>query len=270
MAFCPYCGQQVDGTMSFCPSCGKSLTGVFNSAVTPIETSTVTPVVTTQPVERNDYRVILLSAGSASSTTATELLEDVMGYTKSEAKTLLANLPTEIAHTLTYQQAQYIAQALSEYGMQVSVCNSDGYIDVGTTANTSVFDNKGNFLTHVAAALALITVANRVREARRYDRPGLFDHIFAPRYRRPAPPMHQRRPIHEAPPPRRPEPPRPVAPRPSAPRSTPRPPMGGGMGRTPGARGGNPGGPVGGNRGGNRGPSGGRGPGGMGGPSGRR
>lgn len=223
MPFCPNCGTETNSSMKFCPNCGEPLTAA----------STPEPV----QLQDNDYRIIFISLGTCGKSDAKDLLEDVLGYTSSEASTLVKNLPADIALNLTLEQAQYIAQAFSEYGADVAVMKGDSYVDIGSGAVSSVYANDGSFLTGVAAALALITAANRVHQIQRYERPGLFDHIFRPVYHRPAPPRHIRRPPPPPPaPPRRsilgifsprpapkprPAPPRPTPPRPAAPKPAP-------------------------------------------------
>lgn len=213
-------------------------------------------------VDTGDYKIILLGRGTCRINDAAELLEDILGYSAVQAKGLIRVAPAEIACSLSLTQAQYIAQALTEYGMQVSVANEAGtYIDLDHFATSSVFDIQGNFLPAVAGVLALLGAANRVHHVAHWRR-GPVPPLFSLRYRRPAPPPHFRRPpVHHAP--KRPAaqgwgrmaapkaPPRaPHSPGPAGPRAT-----GGPHG--PGGRG--PGGGGRGPGGGSRGPGGGPG-----------
>lgn len=268
MPFCSHCGASVTEEMSFCPGCGTRLATVGEAYaettdLVSAEESTILPQYTgveADYLESGDYRVILVSRGVCQATAAAELLEDLLGYTSVQARRLLHMAPAEVACNLTLTQAQYIAQALTEYGMEASVTDAvGGYMDL-PNATTSVFDSYGNLLPAVAVALAVLTGVNRVRRITTWGRDGLMPTLFGLGFRRPVPPRHMRR-APMAHPPRRPAAsPRAFAPRPAAPRPAPAKPAAprGGMGF----------GPAGGSRGpGGRG-SGGRGPGGSGGPGG--
>lgn len=266
MSYCPYCGGQLQLNAPFCPYCGQAVSGAASIPVMPASGT-------------QDYSLVLVSTGSCPQSQADDVIEDVLGYSGAEARSLVQMAPTQIAQYLTMQQAQYAAQALTEYGMQVAVFNGANAVDLGQYATGSVFNNDGSFIAGALAALATITVANRIKRFTRWSRPSLLSYLFAPRYRAPAPPRHVRRIIHR---------PLPVQP---APRSVPRglkaprirddrSPAGGSRGPTGGSRGiGALGfGLVSGNRStgsGNRGPGGisrssggSRGPGGMGGSRG--
>ena len=254
MVFCVNCGRALDDGMRFCPLCGTAVSSADPSAETPAPISGTTP--SYDPASASDYRVILFSRGSCSAANARALLRDILGYTASEARNILAMVPMEIACSMTMAQAMYLAQALTEYGMSVSVCNSQGYVNAPHPAVASVYDRTGSFLPAAASALAMLSAANRVREFRRWTsglRPSLFRLAF-----RPAPPPRSARRyssfgiFHPAPRPT----PRPVSPRPAppAPRVNPPRPSGAPFGSAPrrpspngmnGHRGGGPGRPGG-------------------------
>lgn len=187
MSYCRYCGAPIAPDARFCSSCGAP---VEAEAVVPAETA-VPAVLPADYDTAADYSVVLYSVGTCARSYADDLLEDILGYTNSEAKQILKVLPTQIARLLTLQQAQYIAQALTEYGMQVVVQRGDNEIDVAPYATGSVYNSDGSFLSGVLAALASITVANRIRSFRRWSRPSLLQMLFAPRYRW-TPPRHVR------------------------------------------------------------------------------
>lgn len=252
MAFCSHCGGQLQPDAQFCPYCGQ--------AVAPIAAAPVTPVMPAAGVQ--DYSLVLVSTGSCPRSSADDVLEDVLGYSNAESNALVRAVPTQIAQGLNMQQAQYIAQALTEYGMQVAVYNGMNAVDLGQYATGPVFNSDGTFAAGVVAALATLGAVNRIRSFTRWAHPSPLLGLFTPRYRAPAPPRHVRRPRRPAPAP--------------APAPSPRPmggnrgPVGGGHAPMGGNRG--PAGPSGGNRGpagGRKGPSGGPG-GGKGGPGGGR
>lgn len=192
MSFCPYCGGALVQGAGFCPGCGSPVADLSAALTTPAVT---TPVVNTVPVAAaaEAYSLVLISLGTCRASYADDVLEDVLGYSNAEAKTIVSLVPTQIAQGLTAQQAQYIAQALTEYGMQVAIYNRQGVaVDMGQYATSSVFNSDGTFLGGVLTTLATLTVANRIRRFTRWDRPNLLQALFAPRYE-PAPPRHVRR-----------------------------------------------------------------------------
>ncbi|MBO4885826.1 MAG: zinc ribbon domain-containing protein, partial [Clostridia bacterium] len=167
MAYCTNCGALLASGVNFCPNCGQAV-----------------PVVTTGNV-RSDYQVVLLSRGTCTKSVAVDILSDLLGYTDAEATQIINNVPMATAIDLTAVQAQYVAQAMSEYGMEVAVYNANGYVDMTTNATTSVFDNSGSFLSSVAAVLTGITIGNRISRYERWAKPAPV--VFRPTYRRTVP-----------------------------------------------------------------------------------
>lgn len=253
MAFCSQCGSSVTEDMSFCPSCGARL-AAQSTAVAVSDGYAAGSY-----ADGGEYSVVLLGRGTCRITDASELLEDILGYSSTEARRLLHAAPAEAAQGLTLTQAQYIAQAFTEYGLQVCVANAQGtYIDLNRFATASIFDRQGNFLPAVAGTLAMLTAANRVLRIAAWRPMDTPPPPFRLGFRRPAPPPHHRRAHHYAlPRPMTARPPRPApAPRrPAAP--APRRPSGPTF-RGPAAPGHRPGSPSG------------RGPGGFGGGRGGR
>lgn len=211
MPFCSQCGTQITESMKFCPGCGTRL-----SAIEDVRKEVLLPDAQTNSADPGttggDYRVILFSLGSCATATARELLEDIMGYTTEQARQLATTTPVEIACGLSYSQAVTLAQALTEYGMEISVCNSSGYIDIPVTATESVYDSGGNFLPAAAAILGLFSAVNRVKRIQRWNHSGPRPGIFRLGFRRPAPPRHRRHSLlFRTPAPRYPAvPPRPI------------------------------------------------------------
>ena len=181
MSYCQYCGAPVAPDARFCSSCGAPIPA---EAIVPAA-ETVPVVAAPAPYDDGamDFSVVLYSIGTCARSYADDLLVDILGYTGSEARQILRVLPTEIARLLTFRQAQYIAQALTEYGMQVVVLKGDAEIDIAPYAKGSVYNSDGSFLSGVLTALASITVANRIRSFRRWTRTSLLSMLFAPRYR---------------------------------------------------------------------------------------
>lgn len=222
MPYCPNCGNPVNAEDRFCSNCGTAIQVV---AVTPAVVSAATGS------SRSDYRIVLISRGSCARAVAIDMLSDLLGYADADAARIVDNAPMEMALGLTAIQAQYISQAMNEYGMEVAIYNSDGYVDMGSKATSSVFDSDGGFLSAVASVLTGLTIGNRITSYNRWTQPAPV--VFHPVYRRPAPRAAYRRrrpaPIpvvrHAAPPIPHPAPaPRPApavrpAPRPAPPRT---------------------------------------------------
>ena len=184
MAYCPSCGTLLIEGARFCTNCGAQV----STAVSPYTT------VTYADTSRKDYRIILIDRGKCTKTNAKELLMDIFGYTTTEANAILNSLPAEIACNLTFQQAVYASQALNEYGLELSVLNSDSYIDIDSYAASSVYDNNGSFLNGVLTILGTITAANRLKNITRWAKP--VQKAFRPAYRRATPLTYVRHPVH--------------------------------------------------------------------------
>lgn len=180
MPYCPNCGSLVNTGDRFCANCG--------TAIQAFGTTTVTSV---NPAARTDYRIVLVSRGTCSRAVAIDMISDLLGYTDADAARIIDNAPMETAVGLTAIQAQYISQAISEYGMQVAIYNNDGYVDMGSKATSSVYNSDGSFLSAVAGVLTGLTLSNRVSTFNRWTRPAPL--LFNPVYRRPAPPPMVRR-----------------------------------------------------------------------------
>lgn len=178
MAYCPNCGSLLDVGANFCANCGTQVQAVV-------------PATVANTTARSDYRIVLISRGTCSRAVAIDMVSDLLGYTDPDAAKIIDNAPMEVALGLTAIQAQYISQALTEYGMEIAIYNSDGYVDMGSKATASVYDSDGSFLSAVTAALAGLTLGNRISSFTRWTRPAPV--LFRPVYRRPAPPPAYRR-----------------------------------------------------------------------------
>lgn len=194
MNYCKYCGNEVSEDARYCPNCGKPLTGTV--------VETVSPVIEPDDLDEG-YRVVLFSRGTCNKITAKEVLMDLLGYSSSTVTDLLDEMPVEIADELNYTQATVIAQALSEYGMEVTIVDENNkYVNVASNKLTSVFDTTGALVAGALATLATLTAANRVHRYRRYRKPSLLSLLFKPSYK-PAPPKHIRRVVSRDPEPTR-------------------------------------------------------------------
>lgn len=221
--FCPNCGTQLQDGVNFCPNCGTKVV-----AVTPM---------TVNPAAAQGNMLMLLSLGTCARATAAVLLQQLCGYDTDDALLIVDSAPITVARGLTDAQARYLAQAFSEYGMEVSVYDGNGWRD-WESGNTSVWDQTGGMLAAVAAALGLISVDNRIGRdmMHRMDYPYRFAGTRPPVYRlhtalRAAPrrvapvrpPVRHAAParpapVRPAPPPVRPAPPvRPTPPQPPRP-----------------------------------------------------
>ena len=182
--YCKNCGAELSGG-NFCIYCGSPLTETTTSI------SLLNKAVSTAN-DDNCYNLVLVSCGTCSKTMTGDLLEDVFGYSDSESGSLVSMAPVVVGEKLTASEAQTVAQLFTEYGVQVSITNQqDQYVDLTSNANTSVFDKSGNLLTHVAAIIGALTVANRITSYRRYKKPSLLERLFHVNYK-PAPPVYQR------------------------------------------------------------------------------
>lgn len=142
MPFCPNCGSQVNAGDRFCANCG--------TAIQVVSAPAARVVTNVNSDARSDYRIVLVSRGTCSRTAAIDMLSDLLGYTDADAALIVDNTPMEAALGLTAIQAQYISQAITEYGMQVAIYNNDGYVDMGSRATSSVYNADGSFLSVVA------------------------------------------------------------------------------------------------------------------------
>ena len=271
MPYCPNCGLEVTASMNFCPACGAALAA--GTELVPTET-TAEPARTGTVADVETYRMILASRGNCSAFTLRKLLREVLGYTALQARTIMNNLPIEIARSMSLEQALRLSQLFTESGAQVAVAGDDGYVDLSSYASSSVYSGTGSLLSGIATILGTITAANRVDRLVRWNVDNYMRHLFTPRYAylprvtytppRPARPRYvQPKPVQPRPAQPKPAQPRPSQPglfqsRPAQPKpSQPKPqqpghgPSGSGNGNRPGGHGGfghKPGGPGGGNK----------------------
>lgn len=192
--FCSNCGSQIPDGSNFCANCGAQLTAA------------VVPTIVNATVG-GDNSVMLLSLGACSAYNAAGLLQQLCGYSAEDAQTMVASVPIAIARGLTDAQANTLAQALCEYGLDISIYDSNGWREL-SSASASVWDKAGSLIAGAASALGLIGVANRITRGmmHRMDYPYRFTGARPPVYR-----LHST--LRQVPPPPRPA--RPVAPKPA-------------------------------------------------------
>ena len=181
MPYCQHCGRSYEAGSRFCAFCGAELSAdstSYSSYSIPSSASVY-----------EDASVMLTSLGSCTPRNAASLLSSVCGYTLADAQQIVSTLPITVARNLRDDQAEYLAQAMTEYGMDVSVYDSRGYRDL-TGRHTSVFDSTGNLIASVAGVLGLIGLKNRITRDmyRRWDYPYRFEGNQPPRFRMQTPP----------------------------------------------------------------------------------
>ncbi|MBQ4424513.1 MAG: zinc-ribbon domain-containing protein [Lachnospiraceae bacterium] len=202
MKYCIACGKAiVDETARFCPNCGHAIytaqeivTGNTLSFLNTDDIPYVEPTVIAEPEDVDEgYRIVLVSRGSCSLKTAREVIADLLGYSVSTVTALMDEMPVELADELNERQALVLAQALAEYGMEVTVVDENNrYVNMNTRAGSSVFSGTGELTAAALAILGTLTAANRVHRYRKYSRPSLLDILFRPSYKV-RPPKHVRR-----------------------------------------------------------------------------
>ena len=122
-----------------------------------------------------------------------DLLEDIFGYSDSESKKLLSMVPVEVGKDMTEEEASYVAQMFSEYGIEVSVVNEDDeYVDLSKNAVKSIFNSDGSLILAAAAVIGALSAANRVTSYRRHEKPSLLTRLFKTLFK-PKQPRHTRR-----------------------------------------------------------------------------
>lgn len=193
MAFCAFCGAQLTANARFCASCGAAVTQEPLSA-------SVNSTISTTVYTGDGYAVMLVDTGSCALSAAANLISDTCGYTDAEAVNIVSSAPTWIAQSLNKSQAAYLAQCLTEYGMEAAIYDRNGN-QAFISDVSSVFDNSGSLLTKVASALGLIGIGNRITGAiRRLTLPSRPP-VYALRQPAPRPPVRRHTIVRQTPPP---------------------------------------------------------------------
>ena len=167
MMYCAYCSSPLPEGSRYCPSCGA-----------PAPREAASPVPSAALVYTGEgLAVMLLGPGSCPPSAVPGVLSDLCGYTEAEALVLAGCVPTLIARGLTETQAAYLAQCLTEYGMETAIYDRTGSLAFPSGVDT-VFDRDGSLLGKVAGALGLIGIGNRITGAIRRlvlpERPAVY------------------------------------------------------------------------------------------------
>lgn len=200
MSYCEYCGALLSVDARFCSSCGAAVTQETSAA-------SVNPTIATTVYTGDGYAVILVGTGSCSLSVAANLISDICGYTDAEAMNLATNAPTLIARSLNQSQAAYLAQCLTEYGMEAAIYDRNGN-QTFVSDVSSVFDSSGSLLAKVAGILGMIGGGNRITGAIRRLIFPVRPTVYALQHTVPKPPVrrhdihriqapHQSRPLQQ-------------------------------------------------------------------------
>ncbi len=183
MIYCEYCGQGMDENDSYCPNCHAPAPAHVTAS------SYAEPVaepdddgIDTVSTGSGEYSVALESLGTCDTSRATDIFRKALGYSIIESQKLIDAIPTDCAENLSKEQATYIAQALTEYGMEVTVLKNGQYEDVSGNAVESIFDGAGTLLKAAVAVFAGLTAFNRKNSFFSYKKPAPSINIFHPSY----------------------------------------------------------------------------------------
>ena len=129
MAYCPNCGNKLNGMPNFCPNCGANLSDVQYTAPETGENiagaAAQTAGTTGQADHRPIYDVVLVRLENCSKETCMDLLQGLLGYEADLAEKVIEDCPSLIGTSLTRPQAVTIAQAFSEYGADMTIYSPD-------------------------------------------------------------------------------------------------------------------------------------------------
>ena len=183
--FCSNCGAQVVTGANFCPNCGAALTSAA-APVTNITSAVGAASIAGTAGVAGDNTVMILSLDSCPRATAVSLIQQLCGYTAEEAALIADSAPVAVARYLSDPQARCLAQALCEYGLEVAVCDSNGWRQI-EPETSSVWSSAGSLLAGAAAALGLIGLRNRITRdlMRRWELPFRYTGPRPPVVRRP-------------------------------------------------------------------------------------
>ena len=164
--YCPECGKQVSEHAVTCPGCGYPMAEFLKQKQAKAKKAAAAPDYTSP--EEGGYNVFLAQEGESITATA-QILADVCGYTFADAYSLASNLPTIVVYNATLTQAKAAANALADYGLDVSVYDKNGYVDFDDMkydeTKTTKTDNGIEIAVELARELNTLTAANLIRSA---------------------------------------------------------------------------------------------------------
>ena len=181
MPFCTNCGTQVLDTDNFCPKCGNNLR----------QSTPAQPAEPAAPVLPADaiYRIVIADK-TCTKALAKEVIRDLLGYTSTVATALVDAIPVEVARNLTPEQAIYVSQVLTDYGMDVAICDSTRYVNMGSLAPLSIFSVAGLLLTDAADILGTLSEINQVDRISLWTNANVKANLFKPGARHTPPPKN--------------------------------------------------------------------------------
>ena len=209
---CKRCQTELPDNARFCPACGARLNETTALANTEAGAVAVLPTISNQLIGKG-CTVMLLSLGQCSFDTAVSLVSQLCGYSAADARLMVQSLPIALARNLTDVQANTLAQALCEYGLDISIYDANGWRQM-ESQQTSVWSQAGTLIASAASALGMLGIANRITRSlmRRWDypyqytgaRPPVYrlnravQHRPVPRAPQPVPPHHSPMSVHES------------------------------------------------------------------------
>lgn len=172
-SFCAHCGAQLQEGAAYCSSCGTKVAAA-ETQTAQYTTYSGTTQQTSWPAPQNGCcNVMLSSLCSAGVLKAAQLVSDVCGYSLADATGLVSTLPAIVSYNVSLLQAKSVAQTLYANGLDVSVYNGTETVDFhttedttwtpATTADTALGSAGTRVAAAVAAVLATLTAANRLR-----------------------------------------------------------------------------------------------------------
>ena len=185
MLYCEYCGQKIELEANFCPYCGgpvppeqvekaKAEAEAAAKAAQQMAAAQAAGQAASQMavnIEEGDHTVVIVSLGTSTKTAAKDTLRKLLSYTSTQAKELLDCLPAAAAKNLTYRQASYLAAALSQKGMEVSLYNSNGAITFDSEQADPVYKKDGSLLEKAALIFGALSSIQKLSSFSTWNKP---------------------------------------------------------------------------------------------------
>ena len=185
MLYCEYCGQKIELENNFCPYCGGPVPveQVEKARAQAEAAAAASQMAAAQAAaqsagqtaareeEAGDHTVVIVSLGTSTKTAAKDTLKKALGYTSSQAKQLLDCLPAAAAHNLSYRQASYLAAALSQKGLEVSLYSSNGAITFDSEEADPVYKKDGSLLETAAMIFGALSGIHKLSSFTTWNKP---------------------------------------------------------------------------------------------------